>query len=142
MPFAPKDMVQVHLGGGSTGAEANELAIAAAFTKYAQDHKVSVSGLQVLGFDNSNHGQTTATLSCSSTDANSEGLPAFPWPKADYPQLKYPLAKFEHENKAEEDRCLEGVKKIVAEGKTGAIIVEPISSIGNQMATPYFYREL
>jgi len=31
MPAAPKGMVQVHLGGGSSGAEANELAVAAAF---------------------------------------------------------------------------------------------------------------
>jgi hypothetical protein len=45
MPFAPKGMVQVHLGGGSTGAEANELAIAAAFMKYAEDHSVPVAGL-------------------------------------------------------------------------------------------------
>jgi 4-aminobutyrate aminotransferase-like enzyme len=30
MPIAPKEMVQVHLGGGSTGAEANELALAVA----------------------------------------------------------------------------------------------------------------
>jgi len=142
MPNAPEGMVQVHLGGGSTGAEANELAISAALTKFAKAKGTSVSGLSVLGFDNSNHGQTTATLSCSGPDANPEGLPAFPWPKGDYPQLKYPLAKFQHENIAEEDRCLEGVKKSIAGGNVGAMIVEPISSIGNQMATPYFYREL
>jgi 4-aminobutyrate aminotransferase/(S)-3-amino-2-methylpropionate transaminase len=33
-------------------------------------------------------------LSCSGPDANPEKLPAFPWPKGDYPQLKYPIAKF------------------------------------------------
>jgi len=49
-------MVQVHLGGGSTGAEANELAIAAALTKFAKENGRSVSELSVLGFDNSNHG--------------------------------------------------------------------------------------
>lgn len=36
MPNAPQGMVQVHLGGGSTGAEANELAISAALTKFAK----------------------------------------------------------------------------------------------------------
>lgn len=147
MNVAPKGLVQVHLGGGSTAAEANELAIAAAFKQYAKTHGVALSSLSVLGFDNSNHGQTTATLSCSSAEANPEGLPAFPWPKGEFPQLKYPLAKYEHENKAEEDRCLEGVKNAIAAkraegGAVGAIIVEPISSLHNQLATPYFFRKL
>ena len=65
MPFAPKEMLQVHLGG-NTGAEANELAIAAALKHFAAAHNTSVGSLCVMGFDNSNHGQTTATLSCSS----------------------------------------------------------------------------
>ena len=41
MPAAPKGMVQVHLGGGSDGAEANELAVAAALdtrTKFTELH--------------------------------------------------------------------------------------------------------
>ena len=38
MPAAPKGMVQVHLGGGSTGAEANELAVAAAFRHSSKVH--------------------------------------------------------------------------------------------------------
>jgi len=74
-------------------------------------------------------------------------MPAFPWPKGEYPQLKYPLAKFEHENRAEEDRCIQVIKNIIStkrsEGNAvGAMIVEPISSLGNQMATPYFYKTL
>jgi len=56
MPVAPKEMYQVHLGGGSTGAEANELAIAAALDHYAKAHNTEVGNLCVLGFDNSNHG--------------------------------------------------------------------------------------
>ena len=147
MPVAPKGMVQVHLGGGSTGAEANELALAVALKQYAKAHKIDVGKLCVMGFDNSNHGQTTGTLSCSSTDANPDKMPAFPWPKAEYPQLRYPLAHFEHENKAEEDRCISVIKKIISskrsEGQAvGAMIIEPISSINNQMATPYFYKTL
>jgi hypothetical protein len=42
MPVAPKDMLQVHLGGGSSGAEANELAIAAALTQFAKANNTSV----------------------------------------------------------------------------------------------------
>lgn len=136
MPAAPKEMVQVHLGGGSTGAEANELALSAALRHFARDHSVDVGSLCVMGFDNSNHGQTTGTLSCSSTDANPDNLPAFPWPKAEYPQLKYPLAKFEQENKAEEDRCIDVIKNIISSKRSegqhvGAMIIEPISSLGN-----------
>lgn len=56
MPYAPEGMLQVHLGGGSSGAEANELAIAAALTHFAKANSTTVSGLSVLGFDNSNHG--------------------------------------------------------------------------------------
>jgi 4-aminobutyrate aminotransferase/(S)-3-amino-2-methylpropionate transaminase len=46
-----------------------------------------------LGFNNGFHGLTTATLSFSSVDANPNNLPAFPWPKAEFPQLRYPLAE-------------------------------------------------
>ena len=147
MGSAPKGLNQVHLGGGRTAAEANELAIAVALKHYAEDNNMSVGQLCVLGFDNSHHGSTTATLSCSSTQANVHGLPAFPWPKAEFPQLKYPIYEYEHQNAEEENRCVEGVKKIIEAkrsegGAVGAIIIEPISSFNNQMATPNFYRKL
>lgn len=61
--------------------------------------------------------------------------------------MKYPLAKFEHENRAEEDRCIEVIKNIISSKRSegqhvGAMIIEPMSSLGNQMATPYFYKTL
>ena len=147
MPVAPKEMVRVNFAGGSSAAEANEHCLSVALKHYARDHGVDPTSLCVMGFDNSNHGQTTGTLSCSSPDANPDHMPAFPWPKGEYPQLKYPLAKFEHENRAEEDRCIDVIKNIIStkrsEGNAvGAMIVEPISSLGNQMATPYFYKTL
>jgi len=103
--------------------------------------------LCVVGFNNAHHGSSTATLSVSSADANPHGLPAFPWPKAEFPQLKYPLSNFEHENRAEEDRCLDGFRAIIkaqrAEGgDVAALMVEPMSTFGNQMATPYFFKQL
>jgi 4-aminobutyrate aminotransferase-like enzyme len=57
------------------------------------------------------------------------------------------LPQFEHENRAEEDRCISVIKNIISskrsEGQAvGAMIIEPISSINNQMATPYFYKTL
>lgn len=147
MPAAPRGMYQVHLGGGNTGAEANELAMSVALTQYSRTHGVDLGKLCVVGFDNSHHGSTTATLSCSSLAANPHGLPAFPWPKAQFPQIQYPYANYEHENAAEEERCLQGVRDIIegqrGQGKAvGAIIIEPISSINNQIATPNFYKKL
>lgn len=53
----------------------------------------------------------------------------------------------EKENVAEEDRCLNRVKEIISDKKSegkpvGAMIVEPITNIDNNMATPRFYRHL
>lgn len=110
--------------------------MAAALKHFAKANNTTLGSLCVMGFDNSNHGQTTATLSCSSTEANPDKLPAFPWPKAEYPQLKYPLAKYEHENRSEEDRCIQVIKNIISSKRSegqhvGAMIIEPISSINN-----------
>jgi 4-aminobutyrate aminotransferase/(S)-3-amino-2-methylpropionate transaminase len=33
-------------------------------------------------------------------------IPAFNWPVAPFPQLKYPLSKYEKENAEEEARCI------------------------------------
>lgn len=116
MPSAPNGTANVHLGGGSTGTEANELAVAVAMKHYAKAHGVDdMSKLCVVGFNNSNHGQSTAALSFSSTDANTHGLPAFPWPKAEFPRMKYPMGQNQKDNAAEEDRCINGLKNIVSD---------------------------
>lgn len=57
------------------------------------------------------------------------------------------MADFEHENRNEEDRCLDQVRSIIKERRetkrdVGAIIIEPITSYNNAMATPYYYRKL
>lgn len=57
------------------------------------------------------------------------------------------MAEFEHENRAEEDRCLHAVRDIIKQRRdnrkeVGTIIIEPITSYKNQMATPYFYKRL
>jgi len=76
----------------------------------------------------------------SSTSANVHNLPTFDWPKAPFPQWKYPFAKYERENVIEEERCLDEIENIIkTRGDVGAIIVEPISSIENQMASPVFF---
>jgi 4-aminobutyrate aminotransferase/(S)-3-amino-2-methylpropionate transaminase len=146
MPAAPNGLNQIHLGGGSTAAEANELAMTVALQNFSAQSGKAVKDLYVLGFDNSHHGSTTATLSVSGAAANPHKLPAFPWPKAPYPQLQFPIADFEHQNNAEEDRCVRETEALITGnsqwGSVGAIIVEPVSSIGHQFATPRFFKGL
>jgi 4-aminobutyrate aminotransferase/(S)-3-amino-2-methylpropionate transaminase len=57
------------------------------------------------------------------------------------------MAEFEHENKAEEDRCIQAFKDIISQRRDGkrdvaAIIIEPVNAFDNQLATPYFYRQI
>lgn len=59
--------------------------MAAAFRHSSRVHDLPVNKLVAVGFDNSNHGNTTGALSFSSKEANVNGLPAFPWPKAQFP---------------------------------------------------------
>ncbi len=106
-----------------------------------------MSNLCVLGFENGFHGNSLNTLSSSDPITNVNESQALDWPLAPFPDLKYPLAPNEHHNAAEEEKSLESVRKIIRErrdqGKdVGAIIIEPISSYNNRVATPNFYRKL
>jgi 4-aminobutyrate aminotransferase/(S)-3-amino-2-methylpropionate transaminase len=40
-------------------------------------------------------------------------VPAFDWPAAPFPDIKYPLEENEAHNKAEEIRCLKAYEKIL-----------------------------
>lgn len=147
MPIAPPGQTQVHLSDGTT-TQANESALTTALLKYAETHKISdASNLCVLGFENGYHGSSVGTLSCSDDRVNLQGVPTFDWPRAPFPKVQYPMAQFEHENRAEEDRCLEEIRNIIkqrrnAKKDVGAIIIEPISAFENTFATPYFYKRL
>jgi 4-aminobutyrate aminotransferase/(S)-3-amino-2-methylpropionate transaminase len=147
MPIAPNGTNQVFLTDGTT-TQANEAALLNAVAKHARDNNVSdASKLTVLGFKNGYHGNSIGTLSCSDSAANVQGVPTFDWPKAPFPEMKYPMAEYEHENRREEDRCLDEVRKIISSqrdhGKdVAALIIEPITALNNQMATPYFYKQL
>jgi 4-aminobutyrate aminotransferase/(S)-3-amino-2-methylpropionate transaminase len=113
MPIAPPGMTQVHLNDG-TMTQANESALTVAMLKYADLHGVKdVSNLCVLGFENGYHGNSVSTLSASDERVNLQGVPTFEWPRAPFPKIRYPFAEFEFENRAEEDRCLDEIRKIV-----------------------------
>lgn len=140
-------MNQVHLSDGTT-TRANESALTVALIRYAQEHNIAdPSSLCVLGFENGFHGTSVATLSCSDPETNVQMSPVFEWPRAPFPKMQYPMADFEHENRAEEDRCLQAIRDIIkqrrdARKEVGAIIIEPITAYNNNMATPYFYKRL
>ena len=53
----------------------------------------------------------SGALSCTHTKwSHKLDFPAFDWPIADFPQLKYPLKENEEANRKEEDRCLQTVR--------------------------------
>jgi 4-aminobutyrate aminotransferase/(S)-3-amino-2-methylpropionate transaminase len=147
MPIAPAGMRQVFLNDGSTTV-ANENALSVSLIKYGKDHGIDdLSQLTVLGFKTSHHGNSISTLSCSDPSINVRGVPTHDWPIADFPKLQYPIAKFEHENRSEEDRCLEKVRQMIVKQREmkkeiGAMIIEPIGSYNNSFATPYFFKRV
>ena len=64
----------------------------------------------MLSFNGSLHGRTIGVLSTTHTKSiHKLDIPAFDWPIAPFPQLKYPLEDHVIENNAEEERCLQKV---------------------------------
>lgn len=146
MPVAPQGHNQVHFSDGTiTGA--NESALANALMHYAINHKRDYSKLSVLGFEHGSHGQSVVTLSASDDAANHANVPTYDWPQAPLPNLKYPIAKYENENKADEDRCIDAARQIIVERRAAntdvaAVIVEPFTSLHGRQGTPYYYKQL
>lgn len=61
--------------------------------------------------------------------------------------MRYPFAMNEKHNAAEEDRCIQGLKDIITGQRdagvhVAAVFIEPMSGIGQEMATPNFYRKV
>lgn len=76
-----------------------------------------------------------------------QSVPTYDWPRAPFPELKFPYANYEKENREEEDRCLDYVRNLIKERRDtskdiAAIIIEPITSFNNKIATPYYFKRL
>jgi len=102
-----------------------------------------------MSFAGGFHGRTFAALSCTHSKAiHKIDVPAFEWPVAPFPQLKYPLDQNEENNKEEEIRCLAEIKNIfekrAQENKPVAgMIIEPVLSEGGDLhASKNFFMEL
>ncbi|WWC73536.1 4-aminobutyrate aminotransferase [Kwoniella pini CBS 10737] len=104
--------------------------------------------LSVLSFKSGFHGRLFGSLSATRSKAiHKVDIPAFDWPAAPFPELKYPLSEHAKENDAEEKRCLEEYEKILTESKTtrpvAAVIIEPIlSEGGDRHASNNYFRQL
>jgi len=102
-----------------------------------------------LSFRGCFHGRTFGALSMTnSKSAIKVDMPAFQWPHAPFPELKYPLHENERENAEEEARCLAIAEELIVEyNKAGkpvaACIIEPIQGEGgDRHASDDFFRKL
>lgn len=161
---APKGLNQVFTA--MAGSDANETAYKAAFMYYRQlqrggpeveftaeeiESSMNNKGpgspqLSILSFKSAFHGRLFGSLSTTrSKPIHKLDIPAFDWPQATFPQLKYPLEEHVQENAAEEKRCLEEVERLVKEfhNPVAAVMVEPIQSEGgDNHASPAFFQGL
>ncbi|XP_065898679.1 4-aminobutyrate aminotransferase, mitochondrial-like isoform X2 [Dysidea avara] len=164
---APPGMSQVT--AMMCGSCANENAIKAAFIWYMDKKRGNANigpdseefstalynkppgcpDLSVLSFDGAFHGRTIGVLSAThSKPIHKLDIPAFDWPIAPFPQLKYPLEDHVTENKAEEQRCLQRVTELIDEYNAkqkfvAAAIIEPIQAEGgDNHASPEFFKGL
>merc|ERR1712066_1218257 len=77
--------------------------------------------LVALSFKGCFHGRSLGVMSMTnSKSAIKVDMPAFEWPHASFPELRYPLEENVKENEAEEARCLAEIEDIIYTwGKAG-----------------------
>lgn len=161
---APKGLDQVFTA--MAGSDANETAYKAAFMwkrrqerggpdvdfsaeeiSSAMDNKSPGSPhMSILSFRSGFHGRLFGSLSTTrSKPIHKLDIPAFDWPQAPFPMLKYPLADHVSENEAEEARCLAETEDLIQNfhNPVAAVVVEPIQSEGgDNHASPSFFNRL
>ncbi|KAL8809159.1 MAG: hypothetical protein Q9200_003665 [Gallowayella weberi] len=161
---APAGFNQVFTG--MSGSDANEAAYKAACMWRAQQERggpdVGFSdeamastmlnqspgspNYSILSFHGGFHGRLFGSLSTTrSKPIHKLDIPAFDWPAAPFPKLKYPLEEHHQENTAEEDRCLQETEKLIQtfRNPVAAVIIEPIQSEGgDNHASPRFFQGL
>ena len=164
LKVAPKGLDQVFTA--MAGSDANETAYKAAFMYRrcqerggadvdftAEEISSAMNNaspgspeLSILSFKSAFHGRLFGSLSTTrSKPIHKLDIPAFDWPQASFPHLKYPLEEHEVENAAEEKRCLEETEHLLQtyHHPVAAVIVEPIQSEGgDNHASPSFFRNL
>lgn len=161
---APPHLDKVYTA--QSGSDANEMAFKAAFmwkraherggynVDFTQEELSSsmdnqapgCPNLSILSFKGGFHGRMFGSLSTTRSKAiHKVDIPAFDWPQASFPELKYPLEDFRRENSEEERRCLEEVEKLITtfQHPPAAVIVEPVQSEGgDNHASASFFQGL
>ena len=161
---APKGLNQVFTS--MAGSDANELAYKAAFMWKRQQERggpdaefteaeinssmvnqaPGSSNMSILSFKTGFHGRLFGSLSTTrSKPIHKLDIPAFDWPQASFPMLKYPLEQFEAENAAEVKRCLEETEDVIKtfHNPVAAIVIEPVQAEGgDNHAPPAFFQGL
>ena len=164
LKVAPKGLNQVFTA--MAGSDANETAYKAAFMWRRQmerggaevefspeDMETSMKNqvpgspqLSIMSFTSGFHGRLFGSLSTTrSKPIHKLDIPAFDWPQAPFPALKYPLEDHVQENAEEEKRCLEQAERIIKEfhNPVAALIIEPVQSEGgDNHASPAFFKGL
>lgn len=164
LKVAPKGLNQVFTA--QAGSDANELAYKAAFMWKRRQQRggpdvdftaeeISSSmnnqgpgapNMSIMSFKTAFHGRLFGSLSTTrSKPIHKLDIPAFDWPQASFPALKYPLEDHVEENAREEARCLAEVEELITtfHSPPAAIVVEPIQSEGgDNHASPSFFKGL
>lgn len=164
LKVAPKGMNQVFTA--MAGSDANETAYKAAFMWKRQQERGGPAvefteeemrtamlnqapgspHMSIMSFKSAFHGRLLGSLSTTrSKPVHKLDIPAFDWPQAPFPMLKYPLEEHVKENAEEEKRCLEEAEHIIKtwHNPVAAIIIEPIlSEGGDNHASSGFFKGL
>ncbi|KAG5981242.1 hypothetical protein E4U55_003135 [Claviceps digitariae] len=164
LKVAPKGLNNVYTA--MAGSDANEIAFKAAFMYKRQQerggphveftsHEIETAmnnqspgspQLSILSFKSSFHGRLFGCLSTTrSKPIHKLDIPAFDWPQATFPELKYPLEEHAEENAKAEQASLDEVEHLIKTWHLppAAVIVEPIQSEGgDNHASPAFFQKL
>jgi 4-aminobutyrate aminotransferase/(S)-3-amino-2-methylpropionate transaminase len=164
LKVAPPGLNQVFTA--LAGSDANETAYKAAFmwrrqherggpaVEFTEEELESsmnnqspgASQLSILSFKTAFHGRLFGSLSTTrSKPIHKMDIPAFDWPQATFPLLKYPLEEHAEENAKAEADSLAEVEDLIKNYHVPpcAVVVEPIQSEGgDNHASPAFFRGL
>lgn len=166
LKVAPKGLVDVNTL--MCGSCSNENAYKAVFIWYqtkqrggqppsahdletSMEHKLpGTPNLSILSFQGGFHGRLLGCLSTTHSKAiHKVDIPAFDWPVASFPKLRYPLEDHQAANEAEEARCLDEVARLLRtnaeqrDSQIAGMVVEPIQAEGgDNHASPSFFRRL
>ncbi len=162
MKIAPPGMS--HVVTLTTGAEAVENAIKAAFVRHASrrrggkppsaedlaltlvNKQPHTASLKVISFEGAFHGRSLGALSATHSKAiHKLDFPAFDWPVVPFPENKFPLSEHEAENRAAEARSLQIVRDTIEAfpDDVAAVLIEPIQAEGgDRHASPAFFQAL